>query len=267
VRRYFAKRGSAPSGARAKKGEVRSRGRKRAATAHEAKPLEAEQTESGYEVERGKFVVVTDDELAALMPEQSRDIDLSQFVPSDAISPLYVEKSYLLGPSAKSNVAYRLLASTLEEAERVGVATFVMHGRQHLAAIRAEQGILRLDTLLFSEEVRSPKQLGLPKLESASSAKVRSFKSALQSVGKRKFSRDELKDVYWENLQALVAKKKKRGQDWVSEVGTDMPDEPMGKVIDLMEVLQRSLAQNKQGAVGARGKAPGSKPRPRTAGG
>src|SRR5437763_9675092 len=86
----------------------------------------------GFEFEKDRYVIVTDEELERLAPEQSRDIDLRRFVPLEDVSPLYFDRSYFLAPSEGSEKAYRLLAQTMEKQKLAGLATFVMRGKEYL---------------------------------------------------------------------------------------------------------------------------------------
>src|SRR5262249_44347396 len=124
--------------------------------------LDDEQMVRGYEIEKGRYVVVTDEELERLAPEQSRDIDLRRFVELESIPPLYFDRSYFLAPSEGAEKAYKLLATTMEKEELAGVATFVMRGKEYLVSIFPEDGILRAETMRFADEIRSPKEVGLP---------------------------------------------------------------------------------------------------------
>jgi DNA end-binding protein Ku len=125
--------------------------------------VEADQLERGYELDDGKIVVVTDEELEALAPKKSREIDLRRFVDRDSIDPLYFERSYFLAPGKGSGKAYRLLASVMESSRRAGIASFVMRDKEYLVAIFAEGGLLRGETLRFADQVRSSRSVGLPK--------------------------------------------------------------------------------------------------------
>jgi len=138
--------------------------RRRYFCSKEERPLETDEIERGREVEPGRFVTVSDDELDALAPEKSREIDLKRFVPKEQIDPLYYERAYFLVPSQGSTKAYRLLARTLEDSGRAGIATFVMRGREYLVAILGADGLLRAETLRFADEVRRPADIGLPPL-------------------------------------------------------------------------------------------------------
>ncbi len=118
-----------------------------------------DQTVAGDELARGyevghKMITITDEELEALAPRSSRDIELTQFVDQASIDPIYFERAYFLAPAGESSKAYRLLAETMERTHRAGIARFVMRGQEYLVAIFAEKGILRAETLRRADEVR-----------------------------------------------------------------------------------------------------------------
>lgn len=207
------------------------------------KPLDASQIERGYELDKGAFVPVTDDELESLAPSLSRDIDLSRFVPRDAIPPLFFERVYVLAPAGNSNVAYRLLAHTLERTKRAGIATFVMRGKQHAVAIVADRGVLRAETLRFADTIRKPEDMDLPEPEKPSAAKLKAMKGVIARATKSALPQRELADTYWKRLEALVAKKEKRGTDLVEPQEAEAQQESLAEVIDLVAVLQKSLGQ------------------------
>lgn len=212
---------------------------RRYASAETGRELSAEEMIRGYEIEKGKYVVVTDQELERLAPEKSRDIDLRRFVEAQAIPPMYFERSYFLVPAGGSSKAYRLLAATMEETGRAGIATFVMRGKEYLVAILSENGILRAETLRFSDEIRSPGDVGLPQASKPPAAKVHDFENAIKKLSAEELDRDELKDQASERLLQLARKKQSRHQDIVE---TSSPGKA-GEVIDIMTVLQRSLSQ------------------------
>ncbi len=197
----------------------------------------------GYENTKGKYVVITDDELDALEPKKSRDIDLRRFVPAEDIDPLYFEHSYYLTPAGDTNKAYRLLAATMEQTRRAGIATFVMRGKEYLVAIVAEDGLLRADTLRFADEIRSPKDVGLPAVPKVKSADVTRMRKTIKTHSSAKLAEKELEDEYSERIRKLAAKKEKKDED-VYELPEDLQDQDDDddvQVIDLVEVLKRSL--------------------------
>jgi DNA end-binding protein Ku len=200
--------------------------------------LDADQMVRGYEYDKGKYVVVTDEELERLAPEKSRDIDLKTFVSAESIPPVYFERGYFLTPSSGSEKAYKLLAETMEKGDKAGLATFVMRGKEYLVSIFAEHGILRAETMRFADELRSPAEVGLPKKKKAPPATVRKFEKLISSKSKKELSPRKLEDEQTQKLLKL-AKKKSAKRANVVEIETEKRDE--GKVIDLMAVLKKSL--------------------------
>jgi len=205
--------------------------------------LEADEMVRGYEIEKDKYVVVTDQELERLAPEQSRDIDLRRFVPLAELPPLYFERSYFLAPAEGSEKAYRLLAETMEKSDLAGIATFVMRGKEYLVAIFPENGILRAETLRFADELRSPKEIGLPEKKKLPAAAVKKFEKIIEKNSARQLSLKELKDEQTERLKKLVERKRAQHKDVVE---IKEPDRDEGKVVDLMEALKKSLARKRK---------------------
>jgi DNA end-binding protein Ku len=207
------------------------------------KDLDADEMVRGYEIEKGKYVVVSDEELERLAPEKTRDIDLKQFVPEESIPPVYFDRGYFLTPAEGSEKAYKLLAETMEKQGKAGLATFVMRGKEYLVAIFAEHGILRAETMRFPDELRSPADVDLPKKpKSIPKATVKKFEKLISSKSKKELSARKLEDEQTERLLKLV-KKKSASRKNIVEVETDEQDErDRGKVIDLVAVLKKSLA-------------------------
>ena len=207
--------------------------------------LEDDEMIRGYEIEKDKYVPITDEELERLAPESSRDIDLRRFVELQSIPPLYFDRSYFLAPSAGSEKAYKLLAGTMEAEDLAGVATFVMRGKEYLVAIFPENEILRAETMRFPDEIRSPKQVDLPDKKKVPAAAVKKFEKLITKHSDKRLSLRELKDEKTEQLMKLVEKKRKQHKDIVEVEQTDRDE---GKVIDLMEVLKKSLAGKRKAA-------------------
>jgi DNA end-binding protein Ku len=206
--------------------------------------LDADDMIRGFEVDKDKFVVVTDEELERLAPEKSRDIDLRSFVPLEEIPPIYFDRSYFLVPSSGSEKAYRLLAETMEKSDLAGIATFVMRGKEYLVAIFAENGILRAETMRFADEVRTPKDVGLPEKKKVNAAAVKKFETIIKKHSGT-ISLNTLKDERAEKLRKLVAKKRASKKNVVH---VEVPEREEGKVVDLLEVLKKSLAGKRKAA-------------------
>ncbi|MGZ7040838.1 MAG: non-homologous end joining protein Ku, partial [Thermoanaerobaculia bacterium] len=175
-------------------------------------PLDWDDIVRGYEVDKGKFVVVTDEELEAIEPRKTRDIDLRLFVDVDEIDPIHFVRAYFLAPAGGTTKAYRLLAEVMEKSGRAGIATFVMRAKEYVVAILAENGILRAETLRFEDEVRKPADVGLPKKAKVTPSAVSKFAKEIAShSGKVNFR--EFFDEYAERLETLAKKKSAKGED------------------------------------------------------
>jgi DNA end-binding protein Ku len=207
--------------------------------------LDADDMVRGYEIDKGKYVVVTDEELERLAPEQSRDIDLRRFVDLESIPPIYFDRSYFLAPAQGSEKAYRLLVDTMKESELAGIATFVMRGKEYLVAIFPENGILRAETMRFSDELRSPKEVGLPEKKDVPAAAVKKFERLITKRSIRTLPLKEFKDEKTDQLLKLIEKKRARHKDIVKVAE---PERDAGKVIDIMEALKKSLAKKRKAA-------------------
>jgi DNA end-binding protein Ku len=216
--------------------------RRRYVCSKDGKVLDADDIVRGYELEKGKFVVVTDDELEAVEPRKSREIDLQLFVDRGEIDPLYYNRAYFLVPTGGANKAYRLLAEVMEKKDQAGIATFVMRAKEYLVAIIAENGILRAETLRFADEIRKPDDVGLPAPVKPPAAEVKKLEEQIAKRAK-KLDLHEFLDDYTERLEKLVAQKEKKKEDVVRApaASREDDDEGGGEVVDLLAVLSRSL--------------------------
>jgi DNA end-binding protein Ku len=198
----------------------------------------------GYEWEDGTFTVVTDEELEALEPRKSRDIDLRRFVQRRQIPAQLLERPYLLAPAGESTKAYHLLAATMERTGRAGIATFVMRGKEYLAAIFAERGLLHAATMRFAAELRTPEQIGLPAVPKVSAESRRAFERVLAQLADEELDTDLLRDEAAARLLELAERKRASDED-VVEV-SEAPaaeEEESAEVIDIMSVLKRRMGE------------------------
>jgi DNA end-binding protein Ku len=207
------------------------------------KDLDADEVVRGYEIDKDKFVIVTDVELERLAPDKTRDIDLKQFVPAASIPPLYFERGYFLTPAAGSQKAYKLLAETMAKNQLAGIATFVMRGKEYLVAIFSDKGVLRAETMRFADELRSPADIGLPKKKDApSKATVHKFEKLITTRSKKQFSPSKLEDKQTDSLLKLV---KKKQANRANIVKVEEEAETDHKVVDLVKILKQSLGGKK----------------------
>jgi DNA end-binding protein Ku len=198
----------------------------------------------GYEYKPGKYVQVTDEELEALEPTKSRDIDLQLFVPANSIDPVYFDRAFFLMPSGNSGKAYALLARVMERSRRAGIATFVLHDREYLVAIFARNAVLMAEALRFHDEVRDAAALGLPRDAKPDPAALKHYAALIAQHAHDKFDPTTLRNEHNEALRELASKKAKRKQDVVetgAEGAAEQEESGSAETIDLMRMLKQSL--------------------------
>jgi DNA end-binding protein Ku len=196
----------------------------------------------GYENDDGSFTIVEDEELDALAPRKSRDIDLRRFVAREEIPRQLLERPYVLAPAGDSTKAYHLLAATMERSGRAGIATFVMRGKEYLAAIFAEGGTLRAVTMRFAAELRTPEDVGLPRPARPSADKRQEMERAVAELTADELDVTLLKDDYAAKLVELAQLKRDADQG-VVEIEEAPPEDDDGgaDVIDIMSVLRERM--------------------------
>lgn len=193
----------------------------------------------GYEVEKGRYVVFTDEELKNLEARNDRAIDIIEFVPLSAVDPIFFETGYFLGCEPGAAKAYRLLTEAMTTTERVAIGRFTMRGKEHLVIIRPYQQGLMLHTLYYADEVRSAAEIDRGQNEGVKPAELTLAKRLIDDLTAKKFEPEKYHDRG--RVQEL-AQQKLAGQEV-----TEVPIGPRhGQVIDLMAALKASL--EKRGA-------------------
>jgi len=214
----------------------------------EDQELDQDELVRGYQTDDGKMVVITDAEFESVAPEMSGDIELRGFVPLEQIAPMYFQKPYFLAPSGKSAKAYNLLAATMEATQRVGIGSFVMRGHEYLVAMVSDNGVLRADALRYADEIRTPGSIGLPKPAKAAAGKVSRFSKAIEDLTRKALDTAELADREAQALRELAESKLKKDENVIHQRGLEADDaeaaEGGAQIIDLMDVLRRSLSKN-----------------------
>ena len=190
----------------------------------------------GFEIEKGKYVPLEDEDLDRLDIELTHSIDILDFVSLDEIDPIYYRKAYYLLPDEGAEKPYRLLVRALDETEKVGIAKVVIRNKQHLAALRATGGRLILETMYYADEIREPESVdGKTKLQKAEVDMATSLVENLSSS----FKPDKYDDTYRKELLSLIRAKAK---------GKELPEpqeQEGGEVVDLMEALRESVEKTK----------------------
>ncbi|MGO9449498.1 MAG: Ku protein [Candidatus Binataceae bacterium] len=190
----------------------------------------------GYEVEKGRYVTFTDEELKSLEARGDHTIEISEFIPISEVDPIYFESPYLLGCEPTSARAYHLLMEAMIATKQVGLARYTMRGKEHLVLIRAYEKGLMLHTMYYGDEVRSFSEIDHGVDAPTKEAEVELAKRLISDLSDKKFDPTKYKDGYRERVIA-AAEQKLSGL----EVAEAPPEIQRGKVIDLMSALKESL--------------------------
>jgi DNA end-binding protein Ku len=203
-----------------------------------------------YEITPGQYVPIGKDEMATLAPEKTRAIDVKDFVDLEEIDPIYFDSPYYLGPTEGAEKAYSLLATAMEASGKVAIARFVFRNKEHLAAIRAGDGVLTLTTMRFADEVVPAGELEDLVPEKAPKVAKREQEMAEQLIDSlsTEFDPTAYRDEYREQLMSLIERKAEG-----KEIVAPEAEEPKAtKAPDLMAALEESIAAVKGDGAGAK---------------
>lgn len=193
-----------------------------------------------YEIAKDRYIPLAKSELESLAPEKSRAIEVQDFVGLEEIDPIYFDSPYYLGPAEGAARAYSLLARAMEGSGKVAIARFVFRNKEHLAAIRPDEGVLTLTTMRFADEVVPPSELDdvLPaEVPKVPKREVQMAEQLIESLT-RGFDPSAYRDEYREQLLAMI-ERKAAGEEIVSAPAEE-PTET--KAPDLMAALEESIA-------------------------
>ncbi|HWS50061.1 MAG TPA: Ku protein [Microbacterium sp.] len=198
-------------------------------------------------VDDAQTVVLTKEDLASLPAEKSREIDVVEFVPTEQVDLLTLDKAYYLEPDSKSPKAYVLLRKTLEQTDRTAIVRFTLRQKTRLAALRVRGDVLVLQTLLWADEVR---EAAFPALDEdvRISKKELEMSASLVDSYSSDFEPEAFVDEYQKELRTLIDAKIEAGEgfDVSATFGDEDEDAKGGEVIDLMEALRASVARSKE---------------------
>jgi DNA end-binding protein Ku len=195
----------------------------------------------GYEYEKGKYVILTDEDFERVNPEATQSVDIVEFVDLSEINPMYFDKPYYLEPEKRGRHAYALLREALRDANKVGIAKVVIRSREHLAALKPNGEALILELMHFADEIVEQSELEFPKAETPPEAEMKVAKMLIDTMTTN-FEPEKFHDQYREQLMAMIEAR---------AAGQEMPK---GKakaprrdnVVNLMDVLQQSLEESKK---------------------
>ncbi|HMZ15796.1 MAG TPA: Ku protein, partial [Mycobacterium sp.] len=200
-----------------------------------------------YESDDGQTVVITDEDIATLPEERSREIEVLEFVPASEIDPLMYDRSYFLEPDSKSSKSYVLLAKTLAETDRVAIVHFALRNKTRLAALRvkdfSKRDVMVVHTLLWPDEIRDPDFPGLDQEVEIKPAELKMAGQVVESMADD-FHPEQFTDTYQEQLKELVEAKLQGGEAFSTEDQPAQLDETED-VSDLLAKLEASVRKRR----------------------
>jgi len=200
----------------------------------------------GYEFEKGRFVVVAEEELEALPQRKSKSIDILRFVKAGEIEPIYFDKAYYIEPEEGAERAYALLREAIERTGRVPLSKVTLKEKEHLAAILVHEGALTLQTLYYADEIAKPYALNIPRKPRAEKKEIELASELVEGYSGRP-DIAEFRDEYREALMGLIKAKIEGRKVKVA------PAREARKVISLMDALKKSLKEKKKTPAAKRG--------------
>jgi DNA end-binding protein Ku len=211
----------------------------------ENKEIPFEAITRSYELDNGKTVIVTDEDLEAVEPRRTRTIDIEQFVDLAEVDPIYLDHPYWLVPAGDdegARRAYQLLLGVMEKTDRAALGSFVMRAKEYLAIVRARDGALTLSTMRFHDEVRPTKKLATAAGKSTKPTKkeLDTAVAVIEALG-TEWKPEDYEDEYRKRLRKIVNAKRKGKTIEVPEDDDGQPD----AVPDLMAALKQALEDAK----------------------
>ena len=203
----------------------------------------------GYEFEKGQYVLISDEDLKSVAVEATQSVDIQEFVELSDINPMYFDKPYYLEPDKKGRHAYALLRDALEESGKVGVAKVVLRQREHLAALKPNGDALVLELMHWADELVEESSLDLP--ARGEKPKANEMKAAMMLIDAMagKFDPEQFHDTYKEQVLAMI-EARAAGQ---AAPKSKAKARPATNVVNILDVLERSLSDAKKKDGGAKG--------------
>jgi DNA end-binding protein Ku len=197
----------------------------------------------GYEYVKGKFVILSDEELKELKDEHvDKSVEIIDFVKLEEIDPIYFNRSYFMGPGENGSKAYALLREALKKTGKIGVAEITIRSKQHMAVVRVYKNSLVMETIHYPDEVRKVQEV--PAVPENVDIQEKELETAVMLIDQltTEFQPEKYKDEYRTALMDLIQEKINKNE------GTTAKEVPRTNVVDLMSALQASIEKTKQKA-------------------
>jgi DNA end-binding protein Ku len=211
----------------------------------DGKEVPKEHIVKGYEYEKGKYVVLTDEDFKRVQIESNQIVDIREFVSLADIEPRFFDEPYFLAPEKAGAKAYALLRNVLEQTGLAGVSKVVIRPpREHLAVVKPLDGVLVLETMHFADELRDPVEV--PASKTSVGEKELDMALALVKAMTSEWDPAKYHDEYRECLMKVIEQKVKTGSKKLP-APKGQAKAPPGKIIDLVALLQKSLGESEKG--------------------
>lgn len=198
--------------------------------------VERDEMVKGFEITKGNVIEMTKEELKALEAVSSDEIALAEFVPATAVDPLFIEKSYYLGPGKGGDRAYRLFRDAIEDSDLVGIAAYSARGKQYIVMVRPFEDGLVMHQLRYPDEIKPWSEIPVGKLPKAAPAELSLASKVIEQLTHEDFDPSQYSDEVKGRVRKLIAQKAKTGEITVPESAPEKPE-----VTDLMAALKASL--------------------------
>jgi DNA end-binding protein Ku len=230
----------------------------------DGQPVPWDEIVKGYEYEKGEYVILTDEDFKQVNPEATQSVDILEFVELDKINPMFFDKPYYLEPTKQGRHAYALLREALANSNRVAIARVVIRTKEYIAAVKPIDHALVLELMHWADEIVATSTLDLPEREKLPEKEMKMAEMLIDTMSVDDFEPEKFKNTYHDELLAMIDAR---------AAGKELPKAKKAparaKVVNLMDVLEQSLAESKKrregGAAEEKPAAASSKRRKKTA--
>jgi DNA end-binding protein Ku len=205
--------------------------------------VERSEMVKGYEYEKDRYVMFKPEEIKALEEAGSKLVNITEFVPLDTVDPVYFDRTYLLAPGKLGAKPYALLQEAMRQTGLCAIVRWAARGREYVVIVRPVEGGLAMHQLYFKEEVRTMKEVPTGDAPQLSPGELKLAKALIEQSTAKAFDPNEFHDEFRSRVEAAIEKKVKSGKEISHFETADTASEDRGNVVDLMEILQRSLSR------------------------
>jgi len=201
-----------------------------------------EEMVKGYEFAKGQYVVFTDEEMKAVEQQANKAVEIKEFVPLDTVDPIFFDRGYYLGPDKGAEKPYALLREAMKKKARAALAQYAVRGKQYLVLVRPQGEGLVMQQLHYAHEIRAMSEVPLGDAK-VSDAELKLASQLVDQIAADDFKPESYKDEVRDRIEEAI-RKKVDGQ----EVTAEPTQEPVAKIIDLMEALKASIGEGGKAA-------------------